>query len=124
VIQIVIRVRSGAASFRVTVRAQSIERAFGLVRGSYPGANASLVLPVEPESFFAGDDLEGAEMVTPQRRSGKRDERAPASASAADRDVGERTQEEVRDWGAVVAGHASEDLPPADWPRGRPRLAW
>jgi hypothetical protein len=49
---------------------------------------------------------------------------ASASASAAHRDVGERAQEEVHDWGAVVARHASEDWPPADWPRGRPRLAW
>ena len=64
-IQVVIRVRSGA-SFRVTVRARSIERAFGLVRGSYPGANVSLVLPVDPESFFAWDGLEGAETVKPQ----------------------------------------------------------
>ena len=60
-IQVVIEVRSGAASFRVSVRAQSIRRAISLVRSNYPGAEASLVLPVEPESFFLGDDSDGAE---------------------------------------------------------------
>jgi hypothetical protein len=53
-IQVVIEVRSGTASFRVSVRAQSIQQAISLVRGNYPGAEASLVLPVEPEAFFAG----------------------------------------------------------------------
>jgi hypothetical protein len=73
VIQVVIEVRSGAASFRVSVRARSIQRAFDLVRDSYPGAEASLVLPVEPEPFFAGDDFDGAELVTlqtPERMAG------------------------------------------------------
>ena len=66
-IQVVVEVRSGTASFRVSVRAQSIQQAISLVRGSYPGAEASLVLPVEPESFFAGDDFDGAEQDTFQR---------------------------------------------------------
>jgi hypothetical protein len=55
------------ASFRVSVRAQSIQQAISLARGSYPGAEASLVLPVEPELFFAGDDFDGAEQDTFQR---------------------------------------------------------
>ena len=66
-IQVVIEVRSGAASFRVSVRAQSIQRTIGLVRDSYPGAEAGLVLPVEPESFFSGDDFDGAQQDTFQR---------------------------------------------------------
>jgi hypothetical protein len=66
-IQVVIEVRSGAASFRVSVRAHSIRRAISLVRSSYPGAEASLVLPLEPESFFLGDDFAGAEQDTSQR---------------------------------------------------------
>lgn len=40
------------------------------MRGSYPGAEASLVLPVEPESFFLGDDFDAAEQErfrTPER---------------------------------------------------------
>ena len=66
-IQVVIEVRRGAASFQVSVRAQNIQRAISLVRGTYPGAEASLVIPVEPESFFAGDDFDGAEQDTFQR---------------------------------------------------------
>ena len=58
-IQVVIEVLSGAASFRVSVRAHSIERAISLVWDSYPGAEARLVLPVEPESFFSGDEFDG-----------------------------------------------------------------
>ena len=63
-IRVVIEVRSGAATFRVSVRAHSIRRAISLVRGSYPGAEASLVLPVEPESFFLGGDSDAAEQDT------------------------------------------------------------
>jgi hypothetical protein len=66
-IQVVIEVRSGAASFRVSVRAHSIQRAISLVRDSYPGVEAGLVLPVEPESFFSGDDFDGAQQDTFQR---------------------------------------------------------
>ena len=66
-IQVVIEVQSGAASFRVSVRAHSIQRAISLVRDSYPGAEAALVLPVEPESFFSGDDFDGAHQYTFQR---------------------------------------------------------
>jgi hypothetical protein len=66
-IEVVIEVRSGAASFRVSVRAQSIRRAISLVRGTYSGAEASLVLPVEPESFFSGYGFDGAEQETLQR---------------------------------------------------------
>jgi hypothetical protein len=49
------------------VRAHSIQRAISLVRDSYPGAEAGLVLPVEPESFFSGDDFDGAQQDTFQR---------------------------------------------------------
>ncbi len=72
-IQVVVEVRTGTASFRVSARARSIRRAFDLVRDRYPGAEARLVLPVEPELFFAGDDFDGAELVTlqtPERAAG------------------------------------------------------
>lgn len=72
-IQVVIEVGTGAASFRVSARARSIRRAFDLVRGCYPGAEARLVLPVEPETYFAGDDFDGAELVVlrmPSRAAG------------------------------------------------------
>lgn len=65
-IQVAIEVRTGAASFRVSARARGMRRAFELVRDSYPGAEARLVLPVEPETFFAGDDFDGAEIMALQ----------------------------------------------------------
>jgi len=72
-IRVMIEVRTGAASFRVSARARSVGRAFDLVRDRYPGAEARLVPPVEPELFFAGDDFDGAELVTlqaPERAAG------------------------------------------------------
>ena len=56
----------GAASFVVAVRARYTRRAFSSAPGSYTCTEASLALPVEPESFFAGDDFDGAELVAPQ----------------------------------------------------------
>jgi len=37
------------------------------VRDIYPGAEAALVLPVEPELFFSGDDFDGAQQDTFRR---------------------------------------------------------
>jgi hypothetical protein len=56
--------RRAKFAVRVSVRAHSIRRAISLVRSSYPGAEASLVLPVDPESFFLGDDFDGTEQET------------------------------------------------------------
>jgi len=73
VIQVLLEVRSGAASFRVSARARSIRRAVSLTEANYPGSEVSVVLPVEPEPFFAGDDFEGAELITlekPERAAG------------------------------------------------------
>ena len=54
-VRISVRVRSGAASFRVGVRARSIREALALAGSSYPKGDLSLVLPIEPEGFFAGN---------------------------------------------------------------------
>jgi hypothetical protein len=53
-IQVILEVRTGPAHFRVTARAQSIERAVNLTGARYPGGAVSLVFPVEPEPFFVG----------------------------------------------------------------------
>jgi len=45
-------VRSGTARFRVSVQAQSIRKALGLVGGRYPHREVRLVFPIEPEGFF------------------------------------------------------------------------
>jgi len=48
-----VEVCSGSARFRVSVRAESIRRALGLVEGRYPPGEVRLVFPIEPEGFFA-----------------------------------------------------------------------
>ena len=45
-------VHNGVALFEVAVRAQSIERAASVVRGSYPGCEIRVKFPIEPEGFY------------------------------------------------------------------------
>ena len=47
-----IEVHDGAARFDVAVRAQSIERAVSVVRGSYPHCDVRVKFPIDPEGFF------------------------------------------------------------------------
>jgi hypothetical protein len=65
-IQVVLEVCTGPASFRVTARARSIRRSISLAGVRYPGGEVRLVLPVEPESFFVGGVPGEAESVPPQ----------------------------------------------------------
>jgi len=51
-IRVSVEVISGGASFRVAVWAESIERAVRLAGGHYPGCEARVVFPIEPEAFF------------------------------------------------------------------------
>lgn len=53
-IRVQLEVRSGATRFRVSARAASIQRAVRVAGARYPGGEVRLVLPVEPETFFAG----------------------------------------------------------------------
>jgi hypothetical protein len=53
-IQVVLEICTGAASFRVTARARSILRAVRVAGARYPNGEVRLVLPVEPETFFVG----------------------------------------------------------------------
>lgn len=57
-------VRSGSARFRVSVPADNVRRALGLVGGRYPHGEVRLVFPVEPEGFFVG------ELSVPTRATG------------------------------------------------------
>lgn len=54
-IEVSVEVIGGAARFRVTVRAESIERALEIVGERHPGRNVQLMFPLDPETFFAGD---------------------------------------------------------------------
>jgi hypothetical protein len=51
-VKVSIEVQNGAAHFEVAVRAQSIERAVCVVRGSYPSCAVSAKFPIDPDSFF------------------------------------------------------------------------
>ena len=51
-VKVSIEVHNGSALFEVAVRAQSIERAASVVRGSYPGCAVRVKFPKDPEGFF------------------------------------------------------------------------
>jgi hypothetical protein len=54
-VKVSIEVNNGAALFKVAVRAQSIERAASVVRGSYPGCNIRVKFPIDPEGSFVAE---------------------------------------------------------------------
>jgi hypothetical protein len=66
-VKVSVEVRSGAARFRLSVQAQSIRRALGLVEGRYPHGGIRLVFPIEPEGFFARDRAALAGIVGNER---------------------------------------------------------
>jgi hypothetical protein len=66
-VKVSVEVRSGTARFRVSVQAQSIRKALGLVGGMYPRGEVRLVFPVEAEGFFVGQPTAVAGMVGAER---------------------------------------------------------
>jgi hypothetical protein len=66
VIKLSIEVRSGSANFRVAVWAEGIQQALGLTKACYPGAQASVVFPIEPEVFFVKGVTPLAGLVQPE----------------------------------------------------------
>jgi hypothetical protein len=62
-VKVSIEVHNGAALFEVAVRAQSIERAVSVVRGSYPGCAVRVSFPIDPESFFVKQAAPGVGIV-------------------------------------------------------------
>jgi hypothetical protein len=67
-IQVVLEICTGAASFRVTVRARSILRAVRVAGARYPNGEVRLVVPVEPETFFVGGVPNEADLARVQER--------------------------------------------------------
>ena len=49
----------GQVPFSMTVQAVSIRAALAIVQARYPDAKARIAYPIDPESFFAGDDKVG-----------------------------------------------------------------
>jgi hypothetical protein len=66
VIRLTFEVCSGSNRFRAAVLAESIERALRLVKARYPGGEARVVFPIEPEAFFVGGTVLAAEAVRPE----------------------------------------------------------
>jgi hypothetical protein len=62
-VEVSVEVRSGTARFRVSVQAQSIRKALGLVGGRYPHGEVRLVFPIEPEGFFVREPAALARIV-------------------------------------------------------------
>jgi hypothetical protein len=55
VVRVSIEVDSGAARFGFAVRAESIRQALSIAETLYPGADARVIFPIEPEGFFDED---------------------------------------------------------------------
>jgi hypothetical protein len=51
-IRISVEVSSGAARFRVTIQAESIERALEIAKRHNPGKECRVTFPLDPEAFF------------------------------------------------------------------------
>ena len=63
-VRVLIEVLSGTACFSLLVRAESIEQALSQVRARFPGDDARVVHPIDPETFFVkasvvAEDLAG-----------------------------------------------------------------
>ncbi len=62
-IKVLIEVGSGNARLSATVQAETILRAVGVVETRYPGSEARVVHPIDPEAFFVKDSTPSAEVV-------------------------------------------------------------
>ena len=56
-IRISIKMSSGAARFRVTIQAESIERALEIVARQNPGKECEVAFPIDPETSFVEDSV-------------------------------------------------------------------
>ena len=54
-VRVSIEVRSGAARFRVGLRASNIRRALSLAEGLYTASDVKVIFPIDPEGLFIED---------------------------------------------------------------------
>lgn len=59
-VRISVRVRNGVASFRVGIRARSIDEALTLAGRSYPRGEVGVVFPAELRGYLDGKPAAGA----------------------------------------------------------------
>jgi hypothetical protein len=62
-VRVSVEVSSGAARFRVTVQAESIERALEIAKRHNPGGECRVTFPLDPETFFVREPIAGAKAV-------------------------------------------------------------
>jgi hypothetical protein len=62
-IKISIEVRSSTARYKVALLAESIEGALEMAKRYNPAKECKGVFPIDPQSFFVGDDLERGGVV-------------------------------------------------------------
>ena len=62
-VSISVQVSSGAARFKVTVRAESIERALEIAKRHNPGKECQVTFPLDPESYFCDGPVARVEPV-------------------------------------------------------------
>jgi hypothetical protein len=62
-VRISVEVCSGAARFRVSVLARSIERAMEIVREQNPGKSCKMRFPIDPERVLVKDPVERAGLI-------------------------------------------------------------
>jgi hypothetical protein len=74
-IRVLIRLEADAGG-QVTIRAESIRQALAIARRSHPGAQASVVFPIDGESFFVKSSPD--EGRTEERAASRADRRGPA----------------------------------------------
>ena len=56
-VRISVQVSSGTARFRVTIQAESIERALEIVASQNPGKACKVTFPIDPETFVVEDSV-------------------------------------------------------------------
>jgi len=66
-VKVSVEVTSGAARFRVSVQAESIRKALGMVKARYPQSEVGGLFPIEPEDFFVDAHPTLAGMVGTER---------------------------------------------------------
>jgi hypothetical protein len=66
-VKVSVEVISGTARFRVSVQAESIRKALGMVKARYPSGKVGVLFPIEPEDFLVDAHPTLAGMVGTER---------------------------------------------------------
>lgn len=67
-VRVSVEVREGDDLFEVTVYADTISGAVGIVRARFPGHDVRVVFPIDGEEFFGGRGTEAIETGDPGRQ--------------------------------------------------------